>query len=110
MQKKMKLNNILLVLIVTLMLNNCSSIKDTLTGQNKKKSADEFLIDKKNPLVIPPEFSKLPVPKEEDETSNEKSKEKINLSKVLEKSKKKTKKISSDGSLEKSISNILKKN
>ena len=104
----MKLTKILLILILTLVFNNCTNVKNVVTGQNKTKSADEFLIDKKNPLVIPPEFSKLPVPKEQSENLNEENNEEINLSKVLEKSKKKNKKISSDGSLEKSISKILK--
>ena len=105
----MKLNNILLILIFASILNNCTTVKDVVTGQNKKKSSDEFLIDKKNPLVIPPDFSKLPIPKEDAQDSNKDSDDEINISKVLEKSEKKNKKIISDGSLEKSISNILKK-
>jgi hypothetical protein len=29
----------------------------------KKKKCDEFLVEKKNPLVMPPDFGKLPKPK-----------------------------------------------
>ena len=36
-----------------------------MTGQNKK-TTDEFLVKKKDPLIIPPEYDKLPVPKSKD--------------------------------------------
>ncbi len=50
---------ILIILIVS--LNSCESVKNALTGK-KYESSDEFLIIKKNPLVLPPEFNKLPTP------------------------------------------------
>jgi len=40
-----------------------------LTGA-KKNSADEFLIKKKDPLILPPDFEDLPAP-EEGVASNE---------------------------------------
>ena len=43
-------------------LNGCQSLKDGLEGNKKSKNAEEFLIDKKNALTIPPDFSKLPTP------------------------------------------------
>ena len=46
-----------------LMLSSCQGMKDALSGRQQDNS-DEFLIKKKNPLVIPPEFGKLPEPKE----------------------------------------------
>ena len=30
--------------------------------ENKRTNADEFLVEKKNPLVIPPKFDELPKP------------------------------------------------
>ena len=39
------------------------SIKRGLTGQ-KKASTDEFLVEKKDPLVLPPQFEQLPTPEE----------------------------------------------
>ena len=42
----------------------CQSLKDGLEGNKKSKTAEEFLIEKKNPLVLPPDFSKLPEPKD----------------------------------------------
>ena len=47
-----------------LILTSCQSVKQGLTG-SKKNNKDEFLVQKKNPLVQPPDFNKLPVPKSE---------------------------------------------
>ena len=38
-----------------------SSVKRGLTGA-KKNSADEFLVEKKDPLILPPDFENLPIP------------------------------------------------
>tara|TARA_B100000424_G_C22501892_1_gene290412 strand:+ start:101 stop:436 length:336 start_codon:yes stop_codon:yes gene_type:complete len=59
------ISNILIIFITSLFLLSCS---DTLKGFKLKKkstSGDEFLIQKKDPLVLPPDFSKLPNPDEE---------------------------------------------
>ena len=40
-----------------------SSVKRGLTG-TKKNSADEFLVEKKDPLILPPDFENLPIPDE----------------------------------------------
>ena len=50
-----------LFLGLILLLPACGGVKDALTLK-KKSSADEFLVEKKSPLVIPPEFGKLPKP------------------------------------------------
>ena len=43
---------------------SCQSLKDAVSGV-KKENSDEFLVQKKNPLVLPPDFTDLPVPLEE---------------------------------------------
>ncbi len=50
-----------LILISILFLTSCATIKEGFTSQ-KKNSTDEFLVEKKSPLVMPPEFNKLPLP------------------------------------------------
>ena len=55
------MNKITLLLFITLILSSCQSTKDALTLK-KKPSGDEFLIEKKNPLVMPPDYGKLPIP------------------------------------------------
>jgi len=62
MMKRIKL--FLSFLSLFLILASCGSVKEGLTG-TKKNNKDEFLVQKKNPLVQPPDFNKLPVPKSE---------------------------------------------
>ena len=93
-------------------LNGCQSLKDGLEGNKKSKNAEEFLINKKNPLVLPPDFTKLPVPQnEKDEIS---SVDDFDLEKILKKSsndiKKKSEATNSQKSLEKSIIEKINKN
>ena len=50
-----------LIFSILFLLLSCQAAKDGLTKQ-KRSNADEFLVEKKNPLVLPPEFGDLPSP------------------------------------------------
>jgi len=54
--------HIFYLFLIIFSLSGCQNLKDGLTGQ-KKSNSDEFLIKKKNPLVLPPKFDELPEPK-----------------------------------------------
>ena len=56
--------------IILITLYSCQSVKDALTGK-KYEGSDEFLVIKKNPLVLPPDFKSLPVPQDQVEKSRE---------------------------------------
>ncbi len=102
--------NIFLILILSVLMG-CQSLKEGLEGNKKSKNAEEFLINKKNPLVLPPDFSKLPSPKnekEDDLPANGFEIEDI-LKKGTSKSNNQTK-FKSGSSLEKSIIERIKKN
>ena len=58
--------NTFLILAVSSFLFSCESIK----MKKKADSGEEFLIEKKDPLVLPPDFSKLPKPNEQPETTD----------------------------------------
>ena len=58
---------VILTFFVTSCADTASSIKRGLTGA-KKTSADEFLIQKKDPLILPPDYENLPIPNEETVT------------------------------------------
>ena len=60
----MKKNNIFLILFMMLVTVSCQSVKNALSG-SKQENSDEFLVQKKHPLVLPPEFTDLPVPFDE---------------------------------------------
>ena len=46
---------------VIIFLSSCSTLKEGFTGKTKNNS-DEFLVEKKSPLVLPPDYSELPQP------------------------------------------------
>ena len=48
--------------------SSCGTVRDAFTNQ-KKNSSDEFLVEKKSPLVMPPEFNELPIPNQNKDTS-----------------------------------------
>lgn len=58
---------IILTFFVTSCADTASSIKRGLTGA-KKTTGDEFLIQKKDPLILPPDYENLPIPNEETVT------------------------------------------
>ena len=60
----MKKNNIYLILFMMLVTASCQSLKNAVSGV-KQENSDEFLVQKKNPLVLPPDFTDLPVPFEQ---------------------------------------------
>ena len=55
-------------LILLFFLCSCQNVKNALTGK-KFENSDEFLVIKKNPLVLPPNFNDLPTPKDVVETT-----------------------------------------
>ena len=55
----------LFALTILFSLTACQSTKDALTLK-KKSSTDEFLVEKKSPLVLPPNYGDLPLPNEEN--------------------------------------------
>ena len=64
-----KTSFIILIIISLSLLNSCKSVKEGLTGQ-KQSNSDEFLVQKKNPLVMPPDYNELPRPKTEEVKTN----------------------------------------
>lgn len=86
-------------------LSGCQSIKDNLS-MKKKNNTNEFLVKKKNPLVMPPDFEKLPKPLSEQKLEDNSDNEELDLSKILKSKTKKENKIK-NSNLEKSVSDIL---
>ena len=61
-----KISKLLILTIFIITLNSCGSIKEGFVN-SKKNSTDEFLVKKKSPLVMPPEFDELPIPGNENQ-------------------------------------------
>jgi|TARA_B100000959_G_C14596731_1_gene466381 PBP1b-binding outer membrane lipoprotein LpoB len=68
--KKYKFYIILLSLVM--ILSSCQKFSEGMTGTKRSKSSDEFLVHKKKPLVVPPDFDDMPSPKQK-KISEEKS-------------------------------------
>ena len=62
----------LLIFLVTSCAGTWGNVKRGLTGA-KQKSTDEFLVQKKDPLILPPDFESLPSPSDREEAIEEMS-------------------------------------
>ncbi len=93
--------NINLILIF-LILTSCGGFK------LKKTEVDEFLVEKKSPLVLPPDYGKLPLP--DGQKAPEDNEEVLNLKEALSKNNKSEseKKQNNNSSIEKSILDKIK--
>ena len=57
----MKYLRVIVFVTLILLVYSCGSVKEGFTNK-KKNSSDEFLVEKKAPLVMPPNYNELPVP------------------------------------------------
>ena len=69
----------ILLCILIFRFNTCTSIKNAVTGK-KYENSDEFLIKKKNPLVLPPDFDDLPEPTDEETSAEE---DDVNIEEII---------------------------
>ena len=66
----MKKNNCpIFLLIFIFLVSGCQDVKKGFGGK-KIDEGEEFLVIKKNPLVVPPDFEKMPLPKNEIDNTN----------------------------------------
>ena len=59
-----KNNHLIFLLIFCFLVSGCQDAKKGFSGK-KIDQGEEFLVIKKNPLVVPPDFEKMPIPKNE---------------------------------------------
>jgi len=57
-----KFKSLLLIMFSTILVSSCGSVKGV---NSPKNTSEEFLVEKKSPLSIPPSFEELPVPSNE---------------------------------------------
>ena len=103
--------NIIYAFLLLIILSGCQNVKDGLTGK-KNKNSDEFLVQKKNPLITPPEFKKLPTP--QNSKNVEEEEDEIDIQTILGKksniNKTEPKKEVLNNSIEKSILRKIENN
>ena len=101
----MKKFNLLFILgIALIILSGCNTVKKGFKNP-KKNSSDEFLVEKKSPLVMPPEFNELPVPNQNEDTSQ---KQENNIKNLISDNNGNTDKEVSNSDLEGSILSKIK--
>ena len=64
---KKKLIFLIPIIILITSCESADSIKRGITGA-KDNSSDEFLVEKKDPLILPPDYDSLPAPRSKKET------------------------------------------
>jgi len=74
----------ILIIIFSLSLYACGTVKEGFSAKKRSEQSDEFLVEKKNPLAMPPDYEKLPTPGNQEvspETfsSNEDVKDLLNI-------------------------------
>ena len=62
------MDKIFFLVISLFVLYSCQGVKDALSGK-KYENSDEFLVIKKNPLILPPNFNDLPTRKDVADTN-----------------------------------------
>ncbi len=100
------LNNkkILILFTSILFLNSCGGDVGKVLRNEKIKNTDEFLVKKREPLILPPDYDKIPSPG--SLRKSEKRNEVENILKIPEES---SNKINNESSVEQSIIDKIKK-
>ena len=73
----MKINkyySLILIGVIAVLFSSCSSVESAFDS-GRKNSSEEFLVEKKSPLSMPPDFDELPVPQNKNENIQDQSKD-----------------------------------
>ena len=101
--------NIIILLIGSFIFMGCQNFKEGLAGNKRSKGSDEFLVQKKNPLVQPPNFEDLPIPSKDELLKNSEINENISVENILRKKSKTSSKNSTAKSKNVSLENSILK-
>ena len=109
--KKHKFYIIFLSLVI--ILSSYQKFSEGMTGSKRSKTSDEFLVHKKKPLVMPPDFDDMPSPKQNKKKEEELSTYSESIEDLLNIKKKENNESfesGNDSSLEQSILKKIKTN
>ena len=99
-----KIDKFILIAIILCFLNSCSGFSDAkkVLKNQKINNSDEFLVKKRDPLILPPGYDKIPKPdtaKKVEDINEEQS----SLKKILKKNDTKNTKNKKPSTVEQSI-------
>ena len=95
-----------------IILSSCQTLSEGMIGTKRSKSSDEFLVHKKKPLIVPPDFDEMPSPNPVEKKENKLVESNTSIEDLLniKKEDDKTFKSGDDKSLEQSILKKIKNN
>ena len=99
---------ILFITFLIFIVTSCTSMKEAgqVLRNEKIKTTDEFLVKKKQPLILPPDYDKIPEPGSSNKIQN---KDKNKIRKILKKSETDQSETNKSSSVEKSIIDKIRK-
>ena len=99
---------ILLITFLIFIVTSCTSVKEAgqVLRNEKIKTTDEFLVKKKQPLILPPDYDKIPEPGSSNKIQNN---DKNKIRKILKQSEVDQTDMNKTGSVEKSIIDKIRK-
>ena len=102
------MKNIVFPIIVFTVLVSCSNLQEAgkVLRNEKTKTTDEFLVKKKEPLIMPPDLDKIPEP---ESLKNKKENEEEKIKKILKVPETSVKKDNSNSSTEELIIDKINK-
>ena len=104
----MKFKKIYFLFVLVTILTNCSNLSDAgkVLRNEKITNSDEFLVKKKGPLVLPPDYKDIPEPVI---IINNEIDEKKKIKKILKVPETSNSNINKNSSIEETIINQIKK-
>ena len=78
------INKLLIIFTMVIILNACGGLSDAgkVLRNEKTRTTDEFLVKKRDPLILPPDYSKLPAPDTLKQSEKEKDNKIKNILKI----------------------------
>ena len=102
----MKKFKFFLTIAIFSLTSSCGVLSEGFKSPKQNKS-DEFLVEKKSPLKLPPDYDQLPTPLE---TNNEEIEKESSIEEMIKDNKNETKKSNSNSSLEELVLDKIKSN
>ena len=100
----------IIFLSLAIILSSCQKFSEGMTGSKRSKTSDEFLVLKKKPLVMPPDFDDMPSPKQNEDELSASSESIEDLLNIKKKENNESFESGNDSSLEQSILKKIKTN
>ena len=99
---------ILFITFLIFIVTSCTTVKEAgqVLRNEKVKTTDEFLVKKKQPLILPPDYDKIPEPGSSNKIQNN---DKNKIRKILKQSDADQADMNKSGSVEKSIIDKIRK-